>query len=38
MLRRESRRLVKQCEPSVADTAIAQRIVSAHPDEQAASD
>jgi len=38
MLRRESRRLVKQYKPSVADTAIAQRIVSAHPDEQAASD
>jgi hypothetical protein len=33
MLRRESWRLIKQYEPSVADTAIAQRIVSAHPEE-----
>jgi len=33
MLRRESRRLIKPYEPSVADTAIAQRIVSAHPEE-----
>jgi hypothetical protein len=33
MLRRESWRLIKQYEPSVADTAIAQRIVSAHAEE-----
>jgi hypothetical protein len=33
MLRRESQRLIKRYEPSVADTAIAQRIVGAHPEE-----
>jgi hypothetical protein len=38
MLRRENRHLIKQQEPSVADTANAYRIVGTHPEEVAAGD